>query len=159
VIRTLALALVSTFLSVAGAAAQDAPERHALSLMGEVKYPAGFAHFDYVNPNAPKAGVVRFGSQGTFDNFNIFVAGIKGEIEDGIGRLYDTLMTTSYDEVGTAYGLIAESVRHPADYSSVTYRLRPEARFHDGKPITSQRESARSPSASPRRATANCRRS
>jgi microcin C transport system substrate-binding protein len=81
---------------------------------------------------------VRLGSQGTFDNLNIVVAGVKGELEDGIGRIYDTLMTPSYDEVGTVYGLIAESVRYPADYASVTYKLRPEARFQDGKPITAE---------------------
>ncbi|HEX2136274.1 MAG TPA: extracellular solute-binding protein [Microvirga sp.] len=123
-------------MSFGFAAATEPQERHALSLMGEVKYPAEFPHFDYVNPSAPKGGLVRFGSQGTFDNFNIFVSGVKGELEDGIGRIYDTLMTSSFDEVGTVYGLVAESVRYPADYSSVTYRLRPEARFHDGKPIT-----------------------
>ena len=137
-IRRLVFPILAACLTLTGAAAQEVPERHALSLMGEVKYPPEFGHFDYVNPNAPKGGLVRFGSQGTFDNFNIFVAGVKGELEDGIGRIYDTLMTTSYDEVSTVYGLIAESVRYPADYSSVTYKLRPEARFHDGKPITAE---------------------
>jgi microcin C transport system substrate-binding protein len=110
--------------------------RHGLSLMGDVKYPAGFAHFDYVNPDAPKGGLVRFGTQGTFDNFNYFVQGVKGEIEDGIGLIYDTLMTPSSDEISTEYGLLADSVRYPADFSSVTYRLRPQARWHDGKPVT-----------------------
>jgi microcin C transport system substrate-binding protein len=135
-LRLAAAAIAALFLS--GAAAQDAPERHAMSLMGDVKYPPGFAQFEYVNPQAPKGGTVRFGTQGTFDNFNIFVAGVKGEIEDGIGRVYDTLMTPSFDEVGTVYGLVAESVRYPSDYSSVTYTLRPQARFHDGKPITAE---------------------
>jgi microcin C transport system substrate-binding protein len=136
VIRSFFLALLASCLSLAGATAQERQERHALSLMGEVKYPAEFSHFDYVNPNAPKGGSARFGSQGTFDNFNLVVAGFKGELEDGIGRIYDTLMTPSFDEVGTVYGLIAESVRYPADFSSVTYTIRPEGRFHDGKPIT-----------------------
>ena len=135
-ILRLALMIVAAGLSLSGSAAQDMTDRHALSLVGQVKYKPGFAHFDYVDAHAPKGGTARFGSQGTFDNFNIFVSGVKGELEDGIARIYDTLMTPSYDEVGTVYGLIAESVRYPADYSSVTYSLRPEARFHDGKPIT-----------------------
>jgi microcin C transport system substrate-binding protein len=125
--------------ATAPSAAEAGPQsewRHALSLMGDVKYPAGFAHFDYVNPDAPKGGLVRFGTQGTFDNFNYFVQGVKGEIEDGIGLIYDTLMTPSSDEISTEYGLLAESVRYPADFSSVTYRLRPEARWHDGQPVT-----------------------
>jgi microcin C transport system substrate-binding protein len=104
--------------------------------MGDPKYPAGFAHFDYVNPGAPKGGLVRFGQQGTFDNFNYFVQGVKGELEGGIGLIYDTLMTPSSDEVMAEYGLLAEAVRHPADFSSVTYRLRADARWHDGTPVS-----------------------
>ncbi len=104
--------------------------------MGEPKYQADFPHFAYVNPSAPKGGVVRFGAQGTFDNFNLAVSGVKGELADGIAAVYDTLMTSSLDEVGTEYGLVAEALRHPPDYSSVTYRLRASARWHDGKPVT-----------------------
>jgi microcin C transport system substrate-binding protein len=119
------------------ASAQEPAWRHGLSLMGEPKYPAGFKHFAYVNPDAPKTGLVRLGAQGTFDNFNLFVAGVKGELENGIGGLlYDPLMSEALDEVGTEYGVLAEAVRYPADYSSVTYRLRAEARWHDGKPVT-----------------------
>jgi microcin C transport system substrate-binding protein len=118
------------------AGAQDQPWRHGLSLMGEPKYQADFPHFAYVNPSAPKGGVVRFGAQGTFDNFNLAVSGVKGELADGIAAVYDTLMTSSLDEVGTEYGLVAEALRHPPDYSSVTYRLRASARWHDGKPVT-----------------------
>ena len=110
--------------------------RHGLSLLGEPHYAAGFKHFDYVNPNAPKGGVVRLGSQGTFDSLNLAVAGVKGELEDRIGLIYDTLMTSSLDEVGTEYGLLAEAVRYPADFSSVTYRLHAAARWHDGTPVT-----------------------
>ena len=73
--------------------------RHGLSLLGEPKYPVDFPHLDYVNPNAPKGGLVRFGEQGTFDNLNMFVAGVKGEIEGGILPVYDTLMTPALDEV------------------------------------------------------------
>jgi microcin C transport system substrate-binding protein len=104
--------------------------------MGAPKYPAGFAHFDYVRTDAPAGGLARLGHQGTFDNFNLFVAGVKGELEQGIGLfLYDTLMVPSQDEVATTYGLVAESVSFPEDRGSVTYRLRPEARFADGSPL------------------------
>ena len=110
--------------------------RHGMSLMGDIKYQPGFAHFDYVNPNAPKGGLVRLATSGTFDNFNIAVAGVKGQLGAGIGLLYDTLLTSSLDEVSTAYGELAESLSFPDDISSVTYRLRANAKWHDGKPIT-----------------------
>ena len=108
---------------------------HGLSLFGDVKYPAGFPHFDYVNPAAPKGGVVRQTAVGTFDNFNMVVAGVKGAI-GAIGEIYEALTVSSLDEVSTQYGLLAEAMSYPADYSSVTYRLRKEAKWHDGKPVT-----------------------
>ena len=110
--------------------------RHGLSLFGELKYPAGFKHFDYVNANAPKGGAVRMIAFGTFDNLNDVVAGLKGSIAAGAGMLSDTLMAASLDEVSSEYGLIAEAVSHPPDFASTTFRLRPNARHHDGKPIT-----------------------
>ncbi|HET9903357.1 MAG TPA: extracellular solute-binding protein [Xanthobacteraceae bacterium] len=114
-----------------------APEwRHAASLFGSIKYPADFKHFDYVNPHAPKGGTVRLSALGTFDNLNAVVAGVKGSLAAGLDLTSETLMTASLDEVSTEYGLIAESLRYPPDFSSVTYRLRPQAKWHDGKPIT-----------------------
>jgi len=110
--------------------------RHALSLFGDVKYPADFKRFDYVNPDAPRGGVVRQISIGTFDNFNIAVAGVKGSIAPAASLIYETLMTRSQDEVTTEYGLLAEGAAHPDDFSWVIYRIRPEARWHDGKPVT-----------------------
>jgi microcin C transport system substrate-binding protein len=110
--------------------------RHGLSLFGELKYPPRFAHFDYVNPGAPKTGMVRQSGFGTYDNFNIVVAGLKGRLATGIDLIYETLLTPSLDEVSSQYGLIAQAVRHPPDFSSVTYRLRPQAKWHDGRPIT-----------------------
>jgi microcin C transport system substrate-binding protein len=135
VIRRLA-ALAFLCLAFGSAAAQDSGWRHALAMMGEPKYPAGFAHFDYVNPDAPKGGLVRFGAQGTFDNFNMAVSGVKGELAAGLGLIYETLMTGALDEVMTEYGLLAEAARHPEDFSSVTYRLNAQARWHDGNPVT-----------------------
>lgn len=110
--------------------------RHGLSLFGDLKYPAGFNHFDYVNPKAPKGGVARLFAFGTFDNFNLVVAGVKGSIASGITDVYDTLMAPSLDEVSTEYGLLAEMVSYPPDFSSVTYRLRSTAKWHDGVPVT-----------------------
>jgi microcin C transport system substrate-binding protein len=119
------------------AARADTPNwRHGLSLFGDVKYPPGFKHFEYVNPEAPKGGAVREVAIGTFDNFNVVVNGVKGSLAAGILLLYDTLLVPALDEVSTEYGLIAESVSYPDDFSSAAYRLRPEARWHDGKPVT-----------------------
>ena len=108
---------------------------HGLSLFGDVKYPATFPHFDSVNPAAPKGGSVRQTAIGTFDNFNMVVAGVKGAIAN-IGDIYEALTVSSLDEVSTQYGLLAEAMSYPADYSSVTYRLRKEAKWHDGQPVT-----------------------
>jgi microcin C transport system substrate-binding protein len=110
--------------------------RHALSLFGDIKYPADFKRFDYVNPDAPKGGVARMISIGTFDNFNIAVAGVKGSIAPAANLIYETLMARSQDEVATEYGLLAEAASHPDDFAWVIYRLRQEARWHDGKPVT-----------------------
>ena len=144
-LRTGALALAAPAASAlepfVGAAVPATAEQqawhHGLSLFGDLKYPAGFRQFEYVNANAPKGGAARLIAFGTFDNFNLVVAGVKGNISNGVELLYDTLMVPALDEVSTEYGLIAEAVSYPADFSSVTYRLRAEATWHDGKPITS----------------------
>lgn len=102
--------------------------------MGSPKYPADFKHFDYVNPAAPKGGLLRMSVEGSFDSFNFVIP--RGTSATGIGLIYNTLSTSSLDEVATEYGLLAEAVKYPADYSSVTYRLRAEAKWHDGKPVT-----------------------
>ncbi len=133
----LAFATIALALAAGAAAAAAEPAwRHGLSLLGQPKYPADFKRFDYVNPDAPRGGLLRLGSLGGFDNFNLIINGVKGELEDQIGLTYDTLMAASLDEVGTEYGLLAEAARYPDDYSSVTYRLRAGARWHDGRPVT-----------------------
>jgi microcin C transport system substrate-binding protein len=132
-LRPTALALLLCLLPGAGSA-QESEWRHGLSLMGSPRYGPDFKHFDYVNPDAPKGGLVRLAAEGSFDSLN-FVP-IRGTAAAGLTLIYDTLMAPAYDEISTEYGLIAESVRYPADYSSVTYRLRVDARWHDGKPIT-----------------------
>ncbi|HZE55730.1 MAG TPA: ABC transporter substrate-binding protein, partial [Bradyrhizobium sp.] len=83
--------------------AGDLVWRHGLSLFGDVKYPAGFKRFDYVNPDAPKGGVARQIAIGTFDNFNLAVAGVKGSIAGAVGLIYESLMSPSLDEVSTEY--------------------------------------------------------
>ncbi len=127
---------LSLFLMAGAKAAFSQDWQHALSLLEKPRYDAGFKHFDYVNPSAPIGGVVRMGAQGGFDNFNPVVAGIKGQLAAGLSLVYETLTVSSQDEVMTSYGLLAEAMRVAADYSSVTYRLRKEARWQDGQPVT-----------------------
>jgi microcin C transport system substrate-binding protein len=123
-------------ISVARAEQQEKNWRHGLSLYGELKYSPGFKQFDYVNANASKGGTARQIALGTFDNFNTAVAGVKGSLAAGIEQIYETLLAQSLDEVSTGYGLLAEAVSFPADFSSVAYRLRPQAKWHDGTPVT-----------------------
>jgi microcin C transport system substrate-binding protein len=139
-LRAFAAAAVILVLPLTAATAQDeAPQRiwrHGTSLFGDPKYPPGFEHFDYVNPDAPKGGTVRLSASGTFDNFNPVIARVKGVPAPTEDLLFSSLMARSLDEVASGYGLIAESVSYPDDYSSVTYRLRPAAKWDDGEPVT-----------------------
>jgi microcin C transport system substrate-binding protein len=109
---------------------------HADSLTDTPKYPEGFSHFDYVNVDAPKGGTVRMGDMGGFDTFNPILP--KGEPAGGLGLLYETLLTPSLDEVNTSYGLLAEAMKVAPDYGSVTFRMDPAARWHDGEPVTAE---------------------
>ncbi|WP_088346369.1 MULTISPECIES: extracellular solute-binding protein [Rhodomicrobium] len=121
-------------LTAASAQAQEQEKHYAMSLTGAPKYGPDFKHFDYVNPNAPKGGSVRMVANGTFDTFNLIP--YRGLPAAGLGLIYDQLMVTSLDESSTEYPQIAEWVSYPADFSSATYKLREQARWHDGKPIT-----------------------
>ncbi len=105
---------------------------HAIAMHGEPKYGPDFTHFDYVNPNAPKGGTIRLGEPRTFDSFNPFIP--KGT--PGPSSTIERLLTHSGDEPFTEYGLIAETIEWPEDRSWVIFTLRPEARWHDGMPIT-----------------------
>jgi microcin C transport system substrate-binding protein len=105
-----------------------------IAMHGDLKYPTGFKHFDYVDPQAVKGGNLYEEADGTFDSFNPFI--IKGNPAAGMQYLYDTLMTESADEPFSEYGLLAEKIETPPDRSWVAFTLRPEARWHDGKPIT-----------------------
>ena len=121
---------------ISAARASDKNWRHGVSLFGDLKYPAGFRHFEYVNADAPKGGTARLIGFGTFDNFNAVVAGVMGSLAAGIDLVYETLLVSSLDEVSSGYGLLAEAVSFPGDFSSVTYRLREQAKWHDGTPVT-----------------------
>ena len=143
VLRTGALAAISPWSgavlwSATPARAQGSGVQwgHCLPLSGDLKYPAGFKHFDYVNPQAPKGGTLRLAALGTFDNFNQVVAGLKGLFAAAAGTICDTLMMSSLDEPMANYGLIAEAVGHPANFKTISFRLRAGARHHDGAPIT-----------------------
>src|SRR5262249_45060593 len=114
----------------------DAAWRHGVSLFGDLKYPPDFKRFDYVNPDAPKAGMVRLEEIGTFDNFNPVISGWKGSLASGVDLIFETLTTQALDETASAYGLLAESFSYPDDRSWVIYRLRTTAHWHDGKPVT-----------------------
>lgn len=111
-----------------------ATPQHGLAMHGDLKYPADFKHFDYVNPAAPKGGALRQASLGTYDSLNPFI--IKGVPAAGLGLIYDTLMESSADEPFSEYGLLAKSITLADDNSWVEFALRPQARFHDGKPVT-----------------------
>ncbi len=131
--RSLVLALaVCLGLSQLTAAAERAGPAHAIAMHGTPKYQPGFRHFDYVNPAAPKGGTLRVAVQGTFDSFNPFIP--KGNA--GAGNSYESLLASSADEPFTQYGLIAESIEVPRDRSWAIFTLRPQARWHDGKPIS-----------------------
>jgi peptide/nickel transport system substrate-binding protein len=112
-----------------------AGQAHAIAMHGAPKYPDGFSHFSYADPNAPKGGRVVLGQTGSFDTLNPLI--IRGEAVVGIREwVYETLMARGFDEPFTMYGLIAKSVEVPDDRSSVTFHIDPRARFSDGQPIT-----------------------
>ncbi|MEZ5843012.1 MAG: extracellular solute-binding protein [Hyphomicrobiaceae bacterium] len=135
--RAIQAGLVAAVCVVSGEASATPPaetRHHGLSLVGRPAYPPGFAHFDWVNPAAPKGGRARLYDEGAFDNLNEFTA--KGVTSIGVPLISAPLMEDSRDEPATAYCLICAWVSHPADYGAVTFGLRPEARFSDGRPIT-----------------------
>lgn len=114
-----------------------AEPRHGLSTFGELKYKPDFKHFDYVNPSAPKGGrMTLVGNLAirSFDSFNSFI--LRGDKAIGLGLLFDTLMERATDEPDSYYGLVAESADLAADRMSITFKLRPEAKFSDGSGIT-----------------------
>lgn len=146
-----------TFLGLAGAgigaallpraafaATKETGPRHGLSIFGDLKYQPDFAHFDYVNPNAPKGGTLSQmpyvgaynASLLTFDTLNGFI--LKGNAPPSLDYVFDTLMARAYDEEDALYGLVAESVETVDGGNGLVFRLRKDARFHDGTPLTAE---------------------
>ena len=129
--------LLAALLYGAVAGADAGERRHGLSALGDLKYPSDFKHFDYVNPDAPKGGrlaTTPVSSINTFNHFNEYI--LRGDPAEGLGLIYDSLMARAQDEPDAVYGLVAESAELADDKMSVTFHLRPEARFRDGTPVT-----------------------
>ena len=129
-----AAALASAVGRVQAADQAAGPHVHAWSLIGEPKTPPEYKHFSWVRPDAPKGGLVRLRAIGTFDSLNRFA--FKAIPAAGLAVVHATLMARAFDEPSTQYGYLAEWASHPADYSSASFGLRPEARFSDGSPVT-----------------------
>ncbi len=132
--KNLSILLLSVFLFLLPFKLAFAEKVHGIAMHGTPKYSSNFTHLDYVNPNAPKGGTVKFGSYGSFDNLNRVA--FKGSKAAGLGYVNDTLMRRVWDEAFSLYGLIAEKVELPEDRSSITFYLNSNATFHDGSPIT-----------------------
>ena len=129
-----ALALAAAVAMSGAAAAGEPARRHCIAKIGECAMPAGFRHFDWVNPSAPKGGALRLSSVGAFETLNQH--SFQGTSAPGVGWIDATLMTASPDEPATAYALVAEWVSWPDDLGSASFGLRREARFSDGRPVT-----------------------
>lgn len=124
--------------SVSGIAGEEPKviQSHGFSLYSELGYGANFNHLKYVNPNAPKGGKLVLHALGSFDSLNPFI--LKGVAAANADLPYESLMTSTADELGTYYGLIAESIEYPEDLAWIIFNIRKEARWHDGTPITAE---------------------
>ena len=113
---------------------------HGIAMHGQPKYSKDFKYLDYVNPDAPKGGQITYAGQGSFDSLNPFI--LKGVAPRGLWdveyghNVYEPLLERTSDEAFSLYGLIAEWVDLPEDRSSITFKIRDEARFSDGEPVT-----------------------
>ena len=129
--------LIAGFAALAGVLASDAWATHAYAQFGDVKYPRGFPHFEWVNPDAPKGGDLELAPPlriTNFDKYNPFT--LKGNAPPGLSALiFESLLTGTMDEPATGYGLLAEDIEVASDKLSVSFRLNPRARFHDGTPV------------------------
>ncbi len=131
--KGLAIALAASVMA-SWAVADEPKWRHGMAVVGEPELPADFKQLPYVDVNAPKAGKLRLAQEGTFDSLNPVID--RGAVATSVSMIFDTLMKRSENEVFGTYGLLAESVAYPDDMSSVSFRLRPEAKWADGQPVT-----------------------
>ena len=113
---------------------QDTIKAHGFNFFGELKYSNDFQHLDYVNPNAPKGGGISIWGFGTFDSMNPYSR--KGRAASLSSAPFESLLVETGDEIGSSYGLLAESIEYPADQKWVIFKLRKEAQFSDGTPVT-----------------------
>lgn len=134
-VRIAYILLFTLLFAINSASAVEVIKTHAISLTDSIKYKADFKHFEYVNPNAKKGGTLKRALYGTYDSFNQFA--VKGVPMNSVGYIYDSILVSSADEAGTYYGLLAETIEYPTDYSWVIFNLRKNAYWHDGQPITS----------------------
>lgn len=132
----LPIALLAVVLATRAAPAQEVIRAHGISTFGPLKYDADFAHLDYVNPEAPRGGEISEWAFGSFDNMHPYT--IKGRSGGLSSIFFETLLTGTADEIGSSYGLLAETLEYPQDRSWVIFNLRPEARFSDGSPLTAE---------------------
>ena len=109
---------------------------HGISTFGELKYNSDFQHLDYVNPNAPKGGEVSIWAFGSFDSMHPYTT--KGRSGSLSSIFFESLLTGTSDEIGSAYGLVAKSMEYPKDRSWVIFNMRPEAKFSDNTPLTAE---------------------
>jgi microcin C transport system substrate-binding protein len=154
--RVLGLLFASVLIGFYGLTASNAAHAvYAIAQYGQPKYPPGFKHFDYVNPDAPRGGTLVLANPDrltSFDKFNPFTQ--RGNPAPGIGNLFESLTTGSLDEVSTAYGLLADDIRVAPDGLSTTFHINPQAHFSNGDPVTAEDvrysfETLKSPQAAP----------
>ena len=131
-----AIGLAVIFGAMSLRADEAITKTHGFNFFGELKYPADYKHLDYVNPNAPKGGEISIWTMGTFDSFNPYTR--KGRAGALASAPFESLLEGTSDEVGTSYGLLAETLEYPEDQSWVIFNMRPEARFSDGTPVTAE---------------------
>mgnify|MGYP001547500815 FL=1 len=129
-----AIGLAVIFGAMSLRADEAITKTHGYNFFGELKYPADYKHLDYVNPDAPKGGEISIWTMGTFDSFNPYTR--KGRAGALASAPFESLLEGTSDEVGTSYGLLAETLEYPEDQSWVIFNMRPEARFSDGIPVT-----------------------
>ncbi len=129
-----AIGLAVIFGAMSLRADEAITKTHGYNFFGELKYPADYKHLDYVNPDAPKGGEISIWTMGTFDSFNPYTR--KGRAGALASAPFESLLEGTSDEVGTSYGLLAETLEYPEDQSWVIFNMRPEARFSDGTPVT-----------------------
>jgi len=131
-----AIGLAVIFGAMSLRADEAITKTHGFNFFGELKYPADYKHLDYVNSDAPKGGEISIWTMGTFDSFNPYTR--KGRAGALASAPFESLLEGTSDEVGTSYGLLAETLEYPEDQSWVIFNMRPEARFSDGTPVTAE---------------------